>query len=250
MSKIDCRNRLKNGCCILTGGECTHETCTIKEPELQYGNNSKYEEALERARKGMPIDEVFPELRESEDERIRKALIRFFKNTHDWVNLKYDGNEIVAYLEKQKEQKPVHTAKEMWKEMRLEAYAQASGNRHEPNYSDDSTKMFSLCDIDEIFEKIGNSTVGSQPAEWSEEDENMLKTIFDSLETYAKNTHPCLKSVVEDEIAWLKSLRSQRHWKPSEEQMEALMWQIKNTSEGSWQRMASEDLYNELKSLP
>ncbi len=34
MSKIDCRNRLKNGCCILTGGECTHETCTIKEPEL------------------------------------------------------------------------------------------------------------------------------------------------------------------------------------------------------------------------
>lgn len=67
------------------------------------------------------------------------------------------------------EQKPVHTAKEMWKEMRLEVYAQASGNRHEPNYSDDSTKMFSLCDIDEIFEKIGNSTVGSQPAEWSED---------------------------------------------------------------------------------
>ena len=38
MSKIDCRNHLKNGCCILTGGECTHETCTIKEPELQHTN--------------------------------------------------------------------------------------------------------------------------------------------------------------------------------------------------------------------
>lgn len=34
MSKIDCRNHLKNCCCILTGGECTHETCTFKEPEL------------------------------------------------------------------------------------------------------------------------------------------------------------------------------------------------------------------------
>lgn len=56
---------------------------------------------------------------------------------------------------RKKEQKPVHTAKEMWEEMRLEVYAQASGNRHEPNYSDDSAKMFSLCDIDEIFEKIG-----------------------------------------------------------------------------------------------
>lgn len=63
------------------------------------------------------------------------------------------------------EQKPVLTAKEAWKEMRLEVYAQASGNRHEPNYSDDSTKMFSLCDIDEIFEKIGNSTVEQKSAE-------------------------------------------------------------------------------------
>ena len=31
----------------------------------------RYEEALERAKKGLPIDEVFPELKESEDERIR-----------------------------------------------------------------------------------------------------------------------------------------------------------------------------------
>lgn len=84
-----------------------------------------------------------------------------------------DGDKVCFYvahryytpLQQHKEQKPVHTAKEMWKEMRLEVYAQASGNRHEPNYSDDSTKMFSLCDIDEIFEKIGNSTVGSQPAD-------------------------------------------------------------------------------------
>lgn len=43
---------------------------------------------------------------------------------------------------------------EVWKDMRLEAYQQASGNRHEPNCSDDSTKMFSLTDIDEIFEKV------------------------------------------------------------------------------------------------
>lgn len=28
----------------------------------------RYKEALERARKGMPIDEVFPELKESGDE--------------------------------------------------------------------------------------------------------------------------------------------------------------------------------------
>lgn len=55
------------------------------------------------------------------------------------------------------EKKSAMTAKEVWKEMRLEVYQQASGNRHEPNMSDDSTKMFSLNDIDEIFEKISDT---------------------------------------------------------------------------------------------
>ena len=59
------------------------------------------------------------------------------------------------WLEKHGEQKPqVNSALEVWKNMRLEVYQQASGNRHEPNYSDDNSKMFSLNDIDEIFEKI------------------------------------------------------------------------------------------------
>lgn len=57
-------------------------------------------------------------------------------------------------LEKQGKKPQDKTAIEIWKGMRLEVYAQASGNRHEYNYSDDTTKMFSLSDIDEIFEKI------------------------------------------------------------------------------------------------
>lgn len=54
---------------------------------------------------------------------------------------------------------------ELWKDMRLEVYQQASGNRHEPNYSDDSTKMFSLTDIDEIFEKIAEKQDEQNPAD-------------------------------------------------------------------------------------
>lgn len=61
--------------------------------------------------------------------------------------------------EKQCEKKGAITAKEAWKDMRFEVYAQASGNRHEANVSDDSTKMFSLNDIDEIFEKIDDTVV-------------------------------------------------------------------------------------------
>ena len=52
------------------------------------------------------------------------------------------------------EQKPAKNIVEIWKEMRFEVYQQASGDRHEPNHSDDTTKMFSLNDIDEIIEKM------------------------------------------------------------------------------------------------
>ena len=73
-----------------------------------------YDEALERA-KQIILDydydehnnvfmEIFPELMESEDERIKKALIRFHKSTIDIDGIK--GNEIVDWIEKQGEQKP------------------------------------------------------------------------------------------------------------------------------------------------
>lgn len=125
---------------------------------------------------------VIPELHESEDEKFQKYILKVCK---ECVEANDKGLELsmsttkklLSYLEKQKEQKPVCTVKEAWKEMRLEVYAQASGNRHEPNYSNDSTKMFSLCDIDEIFEKIGNSTIGSQSSEWSDEEKDKLNRI-------------------------------------------------------------------------
>ena len=50
------------------------------------------------------LKEIFPELMESKDERIMKALIRFHKSTIDIDGIK--GNEILAWLEKQGE-KPV-----------------------------------------------------------------------------------------------------------------------------------------------
>lgn len=64
----------------------------------------------------------------------------------------------IAWIEKQSGKPQGKSIKEAWKDMRLEVYQQASGNRHEPNYTDDSTKMFSLNDIDEIIEKINEQT--------------------------------------------------------------------------------------------
>ena len=73
----------------------------------------KYKEALERAQKAVYkgqvsqnfVDDIFPELVESEDERIRKTLIAFFRDwertkSHCWnVNV----SDILTWLEKQRE---------------------------------------------------------------------------------------------------------------------------------------------------
>ncbi len=105
------------------------------------------------------VEHLLPELKESEDDRIRKTLIHIVKGACSNYGIKYQGKEIdeeklLAYLEKKGEKINIRTVNDVWKDMRLEVGAQASGNRHEPQYSDNSTKLFSLNDIDEIIEKI------------------------------------------------------------------------------------------------
>jgi hypothetical protein len=67
-----------------------------------------------------------------------------------------------------------------------------------------------------------------KPSEWSEEDEAMIKSILFVLESYVSQSESASSpSLITSyptyykEIDWLKSLRPQPHWKPSEEQMEA-----------------------------
>ena len=80
-----------------------------------------YKEALERARKLYneakaneytsdmeDYEAIFPELKESEDERIRKSLITFFQRfLYEYFDgLSSSTTEVIAWLEKQGEQKP------------------------------------------------------------------------------------------------------------------------------------------------
>ena len=74
-----------------------------------------YDEALELARdyykanlklnnadENLLLEDIFPELKESVDEMIKKALVRFHKSTIDIDGIK--GADILAWLEKQGEQ--------------------------------------------------------------------------------------------------------------------------------------------------
>ena len=128
----------------------------------------KYEEALERARAGKPMDEVFPELKESKDERIRKELIAYIKGELA------PGQELIkqwiAYLEKQKEQKPnIELIQKSWY---MEGY-------HDGKYNNEPKWLIQTGKGGPRYEE--NPKYGTQqPAEWSEEDE----TLMDELESY------------------------------------------------------------------
>ena len=99
---------------------------------------------------------AFPELKESEDEQSKKWILEYLYDGLRKSDEQFKGQfkAAIDWFEKQGEQNLTKNIVETWKDMRLEVYQQASGNRHEPNYSDDTTKMFSLNDIDEIIEKM------------------------------------------------------------------------------------------------
>lgn len=92
----------------------------------------KYEQALERARiwkekSGMPndrqgiLDDIFPELCESEDEKIRKAIIAYIKDDIEELTYEAEIEELkkyLAWLEKQGEQKTTWTKED---DVRLQA---------------------------------------------------------------------------------------------------------------------------------
>lgn len=92
-------------------------------------------------------------------------------------------------------------------------------------------------------------------AEWSDEDKAMIKSILFVLESYVSQSEsassPSLITTYPTyykEIDWLKSLRPQSHWKPSEEQIEAL----KNVAFGNYQNgdgPVLRGLYEQLKRL-
>ena len=237
----------------------------------------KYNEALERCRNlyneakanGYTSDmddyeAIFPELKESEDERIRKALLRC---CDDWEKgqfgcmAKEDIPAIRAYLEKQKEQKPIDIDfVSDWLRKHIKTYVNSEYNEFHKTVEYDGS-----INVERLIEDLKKATEQqpfarendfvSKPAEWSEEDERMRQDIYESLYAYQcdiragimdKNALELLKAV-DNEKAWLKSLRPQPHWKPSEEQMDAIQY-VSNFDYGG-HRKALESLYNDLIKL-
>lgn len=210
----------------------------------------KYENALERARElknklekscslATPtgIESIFPELKESEDERIRKAIHIYL----DWLDGRkdieprgeYSIRDMIAWLEKQCEPNWVH---------------------HKVDLSDCSEEYRkAYYDGWNNCNKQHSQLKGEQKPAWSEEDELMLKDTIMAIDMILTSTfqenNPNLYKSFEVAKHWLKSIKPQPHWKPTEEQMNELekliVWADELYDENSIRTI--ESLYNDLK---
>lgn len=122
--------------------------------------------------------------------------------------------------------------------------------RQHPNWSEEDENLFK-CAIDIVKqeskvrsdvcfdEEVGEMVINwlrafkerIQPKqEWSEEDEKISKTIINEFEQCSEWC--CANGLTkEDYIAWIKSLKASRRWKPNEEQIKAFEFMIQSWGE-------------------
>ena len=203
-----------------------------------------YKDALERAREEFgsgcydkgTIEYIFPELAESEDERIRKDIISFLKANKDFAE------DWIAWLERQGE----HKCKEdfeyngcIWRlnesvTIEHEKYYYCvqdyySGGRKQASKGDivQALRGMSMMGLDSKKAAEYFQPVNFIEPKWSEDDEAILSAIINVIQVchpdamWRIDTSKTAAVSTKFVINWLKTLKPQ-NWKPTNEQMEAL----------------------------
>ena len=164
-------------------------------------------------------EEIFSEFEESEDEKIRKEIIQSIKGNMVVLH----KAKCIAWLEKQGEQK-----------------------QHDIDILEKHITKDSISELAHtVIVRNGWEIVDAkeQNPAWSEEDENYLNTTI----AYLKDANE-FKKTAEKCITWLKSLRPQNTWKPSDEQMKQLGW-IAEQNKDNMIGKSLVTLYNDLAKL-
>ena len=167
------------------------------------------------------LERIFPELSESDDEKIRKEIIHYFTEGREFLSLCSVGREeILAYLENQGEQKPVE-------------WSEGDNLRYCIDYVNPFHPTLDNGELNVRHYRIP-SLVGDKGAE------SILTVILSFgakiIALYRGNVRDGkledweTPMIVDKEDwfteKWLKSLRPQKQWKPSEEQIKALKLSI------------------------
>ena len=209
------------------------------------------------------ITDIIPELRESEDERIRRELIEYLRGDLDDITTD-DTDRWIAWIEKQKEQKPHRFCDDT-----LEAIDKAREFDEQEQKLVEKQDYSGLTDFERaihrgflcagvenvpvtIIRETAQDCLAHLPAEWNEEDEEIIANAIKQLYSYANSYHNANNDTREKEVRKvadkLQSLRPQPkqgkkglilteeqekefghlfsypHWKPSEEQVQAITY--------------------------
>lgn len=217
----------------------------------------------------------FPELKESEDEKIRKEIIEYLRLKFEDPNaIRHDYDKWIACLEKQKEVKMIQWTGDNLKEVTNFTGISPEFSNWFKSWDDFESYVHSHNDVFKLFFEDGShyevpkgawiirtpdgynvasrskfvEKQGEQKPTWSEEDEKMLKDTISCLSAYKS---PDIKGLCyQEQIDWLKSLKP--CWKPSDEQLKTLCDAIVyvegcHSNFRGWRVL--ESLYNELKQL-
>lgn len=204
-----------------------------------------YKQALERARKlyneAMANDyvsdmedyeQIFPELKESKDEKVRKAILKLVKQSVLLNSMVQKS--MISWLERQGERKPTE-----WSE-------------HQHKLLNYAISMTDDTEVKCFLESLRN-TGSNTSADWSEEDEKLYTSALWHIKNSCGNGG---KDSGEYEVYnWLKSLKERYTWKPSEEQMEALEHFVRSIGESGYASPYNDNtkllysLLNDIKNL-
>lgn len=241
----------------------------------------RYDEAIKVAKSKIKNDkdhvlyeddiiEIFPELKESEDERILKNLKAVVKAYDMWAERGLDMNDILAWLEKQGEQKQtviiprfrVGDVITSTKNSALKYKIKAVGVLNELGEYDYVVEDVTDTDYKGRIHEMSISKVDEwgvvveQKSAWSEEGKRKMYRIYSILgqaaDTHAFSTTCRLigdKECIELQD-FLKSLTPQSTWKPSDEQMRELGNAKDSHFDLSYKtKDALKSLYKDLKKL-
>lgn len=218
-----------------------------------------YNKLLEKAQKAYKncvtgaekrrLESIFPELKMSEDERIRKEIIEFLQLPHRQFVGERNQEEWIEWLQKQGEKTLTVDVNSM-----VEAYRQRHLNQGITFKNSPVTNMcVNMCvaaykrGIENTLDKLYLKQDEHNPA-WSKEDEKIMKQI-DSLLYCQCTIH---SSMYEKLHNWLKSLEPQPQWKPTVDQMQSLYSVVITYSKKDDYKLTYDSLnslYDDLKKL-
>ena len=177
----------------------------------------EYKEALEKIREGLHplpdgtkisgvtrafLEEVFPELKESEEERIRKMIINHL--TQERGSLSNDeAAEAIAWLEKQgKRDARYENLEEL-----LDADTIYQMAMNDAMVEGAKTKAMNALSELEIGKLLGIEKQGKKKPTWSDEDDKTYYSLLADIRARQDSSTSTLEAYYNEQINWLKSLK-------------------------------------------